>query len=74
MFSLDLGDLRILEMVDCINTVAVYWKASPLDRLVLLRTIMYYSVQKLVLRRSKGRLRKTDKKGLHKQTERKLRR
>lgn len=47
VFSLDLGDLRILEMVDCINTVAVYCKASPLDRLVLLSTIKYYSVYKL---------------------------
>lgn len=35
VFSLDLGDLRILERVDSINTVAVYCKASCLDRLVL---------------------------------------
>lgn len=45
VFSLDLGDLSILEMVDSINTDAFYCKASPLDRLVLISTLLLCTIQ-----------------------------
>lgn len=64
VFSLDLGDLSILEMVDSINTDAVYCKASPLDRLVLISTLLLCTIQyiytKLSLKKGQKKI-KSDK-------------